>query len=333
MTKPFITVGIDVGATEVVAAWHDFHGRLRRGAFANSNAGHQQLIKAITQSGATVRAGLESTGIYSLGLSLALHAADGIDLMVINPRAAKDFALAAMTRAKTDAVDALSLLDFIERMPFVPWQPPSPYVLQLRGLTRRLHQLKWELQRENNRAKQAQYANDSLVAHDIDLNLRHLGRRIKALEAACVDLIQSHADLYATYQQLISVPGIADRTAPVLLAELAVLPTDMQGKQWVAHAGLDPRTYESGSSINKPRRISKVGNRYLRHALYMPALVAIRHDDNIRAFYDRLITRGKKPKQAIVAVMRKMLLAIHGMQVSGTCFDSARFCRPEPTGA
>lgn len=319
-------VGIDVGASELVMAWRESGGVLHRGTFANTSSGHRQIIRLLCGGDSTAQVGLESTGIYSLGLSLALHDTRGIEVMVINPRAAKDFARASMTRAKTDAVDALSLLEFVERMPFVSWQPPRPSVLRLRGLTRRLNQLKWEMQRETNRGKQAAFAGDRFLRHDIELNLRHLKRRIEVLDQACLEVIEADVELYASYLQMTSVPGIARRTAPVLLAELSVLPPDMQAKQWVAHAGLDPRTYESGTSIQKPRRISKVGNRYLRQALYMPALVAIRHDEHIRAFYERLVARGKKPKQAIVAVMRKLLLAIHGMQQTGTHFDSAKFC-------
>ena len=64
---------------------------------------------------------------------------------------------------------------------------------------------------------------------------------------------------------------------------------------------------------NKPGRITKAGNRYLREALYFPALVASKSDPNVKAFYDKLIGKGKKPLQAIVAIMRKLLLAIWGM--------------------
>src|ERR1700674_1860805 len=95
--------------------------------------------------------------------------------------------------------------------------------------------------------------------------------------------------------------------------------------QWVAHAGLDPRPYESGISIHRPRRITKVGNRHLRAALYMPALVAIQHDPNVKAFYNKLIAAGKKPMQAVVAVMRKLLHAIWGMLKHDQDFDGNKF--------
>jgi transposase len=110
-----------------------------------------------------------------------------------------------------------------------------------------------------------------------------------------------------------------------LLAELLVLPDDLAAPQWVAHAGLDPRPYESGTSVHRPRRISKVGNRHLRAALYMPALVAIQHEPNVKAFYNKLVTAGKKPMQAVVAVMRKLLHAIWGMLKHDQDFDGNKF--------
>ena len=108
-------------------------------------------------------------------------------------------------------------------------------------------------------------------------------------------------------------------------AELAVLPADMTPRQWVAHAGLDPRQVESGTSLHKPTRISKTGNAHLRAALYMPAMVAIREEPHVNAFAAKLIGRGKKPIQAIVAVERKLLHAIHGMWTTDTNFDGPKF--------
>ncbi len=103
----------------------------------------------------------------------------------------------------------------------------------------------------------------------------------------------------------------------------------MRAKQWVALAGLDPRTHESGSSVSKPPRLSKAGNRYLRLALFMPALSAALHEPNVRAFYHHLIeARGLKKIQALCAVMRKLLLAIHAMLKTHTPFDGSRFYQP-----
>jgi transposase len=103
-----------------------------------------------------------------------------------------------------------------------------------------------------------------------------------------------------------------------------MLPEDRDVRQWVAFAGLDPREYSSGTSVRKHTRISKVGNRHLRHALYMPALVASRHEPHLRGFYEHLLARGKKKRQALVAVARKLLHAIYGMFRSGRHYDGFR---------
>ena len=99
----------------------------------------------------------------------------------------------------------------------------------------------------------------------------------------------------------------------------------MTARQWVAHSGLDPKHSESGTSVQAAVRISKVGNRHLRAALFLPAMVASQHELRVRAFYQKLLARGKKPMQALVAVMRKLLHAIHGMFQRDADFDGTKF--------
>lgn len=142
-----------------------------------------------------------------------------------------------------------------------------------------------------------------------------------------LELIRGVPALATKLAHLISTKGIGEASAMRLLAELLVLPDDLAAPQWVAHAGLDPRPYESGTSVHRPRRITKVGNRYLRAALYMPAVVAIRHEPNVKAFYNKLVAAGKKPMQAVVAVMRKLLHAIWGMLKHDQDFDGNKFFR------
>jgi transposase len=165
----------------------------------------------------------------------------------------------------------------------------------------------------------------AVVCNDIEVNVRHLDRRIELLTEQAVALIAGHADLHDAFERLISVPGIAAHSAVQLLPELLVLPAGMTVRQWVAHAGLDPRAHQSGTSVDKPARISKVGNAHIRRALFMPALVAVQHNQHVRAFFDKLVARGKTPLQAYVAVMRKLLHAIYGMLSTRTNFVAAKF--------
>ena len=270
---------------------------------------------------------IEATGLYSLDLALALHRAEGIEVMVANPRAIADFAKALLQRSKTDQLDADVMLEFARRMPFVAWQPPSSPQLDLRALMRRITGLKLVSQQEKNRLHSVSQSAEitPLVRKDIQSHLVQLERRIEKLEHQAETIVQADRELARQFCHLVSVRGIARVSALHLLAELVVLAPDMTARQWVAHAGLDPRHHESGTSVHKPTRISRAGNRYLRSALFMPALVATQHDPNIRAFYQKLVDHGKTKMQAIVAVMRKLLHALHGMLRTDSDFVGEKF--------
>ena len=162
------------------------------------------------------------------------------------------------------------------------------------------------------------------IGNDIEVNIRHLGRRIKRLQAMAETVIRSDKELCEKFDRLISVKGIAEVSAARILAELMFLPKDMKSNQWVAYVGLDPVPVESGKTV-RTRRISKKGNKYLRAALFMPALVAIKYSPNVKAFYEKLLGRGKEKLQAVVAVMRKLLVAIWGMFKNEENFVQEKF--------
>lgn len=319
MTPPLL-VGVDVSKAWFDAAGAD--GRTRR--FDNDAAGHRAFAAWLPRRARVV---LEATGTYGLDLALVLHADPQAEVMVANPRLVKGFAQALAQRNKTDRADAQTLLAFAAAMPFQPWTPPDDAVLELRAMARRIAALTAERTREKNRlhALRASASHSRLVARDIEVNLGHLARRIAQMEAQAVALVGEHAALAEAYGHLTSIKGIAARSAVALLAELLVLPPDMTARQWVAHAGLDPREVTSGSSVRGAVRISKVGNVHLRRTLYMPALVASRSEPRVKAYYEELRAKDKKPKVALVAVMRKLLHAAHGMLRHGEDFDGERF--------
>ena len=299
----------------------------QRREFLNTAVGHEGLIQWLSKSATAVQVCIEATGLYSLDLALALHRAEGIEVMVANPRAIADFAKALLQRSKTDQLDAEVMLEFARRMPFVAWQPPSSPQLDLRALMRRITGLKLVSQQEKNRLHSVSQSAEitPLVRKDIQSHLVQLERHIEKLEHQAETIVQADRELARQFCHLVSVRGIARVSALHLLAELVVLAPDMTARQWVAHAGLDPRHHESGTSVHKPTRISRAGNRYLRSALFMPALVATQHDPNIRAFYQKLVDHGKTKMQAIVAVMRKLLHALHGMLRTDSDFVGEKF--------
>jgi transposase len=300
--------GVDVSA-KTLEAIRRRGGRVEKEGFDNTAAGHRAMVKWLGQ-GAKVC--LEATGVYHLQLALALRAG-GVHVMVVNPRVAKDFGRALSNRSKTDKVDAETLLEYLERMDFIEWQAPRETVLELRELGRRITELVRVKVDEKNRAHAKNSSRISrAVLDDVNAHILQVEKRIKRIEAAAIDLIKGDPDLLEQFKILKGIRGVGARSAILLLTELAVLDPTMSVKQIVAYAGLDPRRYESGTSVDKPPRISKTGNARLRAILFMNALSAVRHDRGARLFFARLVARGKKKMQALVAVMRKLL---HGIWI------------------
>jgi len=321
-------VGIDV-SSELLSVRIDQESSTLE--FLNTPAGHKALIRRLTKRGIGAKVCLEATGNYSLELSLALHQAPRIELEVINPLSARRFAEALLERSKDDEIDATVLLEYCKCMRFKVWEPPPIECLQLRALTRRIDALTRERTQEKNRlhaVKSCQGLPEVLI-HDSEVGLADLKARIHQLEQQAQELTAQNAWLGAAYLLITTICGIAQKSGLMILGELGVLPRDMKAKQWVAHAGLDPRRYRSGTSIQRPSRISKRGNSILRKALYMPATVARQRQPQVRGFFQRLVDRGKTVKQAEVAVMRKMLHAIHAVLRRKEVFDAEK-CFPTP---
>jgi transposase len=320
-------VGIDVSAKSLVVHLQPPKGTRQQLTFDNTGQGHQKLCRRLTKSGRPTRVAVEATGLYSLEIALALAAQPEVEVMVVNPRSLRDFARAQLRRSKTDTVDAQVLLEYVQRMPFRPWQPPTPQRLELRAIGRRLADLTDLITQEKNRLHAASFVASlaPAVRQDLQTHLQFLADQLKVLQREACQLIQSHPDLKEDFELLVSTPGIATYSAIQILGELSILPQEMGPRQWVAYAGIDPRSYDSGSSVHKPPQMSRCGNRHLRRFLFMPALVAVRRDPHVKAFYDELLARGKKPLQALVAVMRKLLHSLHGILRHRVPFEGQKF--------
>ena len=317
--------GIEVSKDELLVALRRGEQTLPLKTFPNTGEGHRALVRYLARKGRVVRACMESTGVYGLDLALLLHKRPGVEVMVANPRAVRHFAQALMQRSKTDPLDALMLLQFAARMPFQPFQPPSATALHLRALARRIEAVTDLCAAERNRlhAASAAAALPAVIRQDIRRSIAFQERALVRLARQVRQLIARDPLWQERFEQLDSIPGIAPTSAIAILAELALLSPDLDVRQWVAAAGLDPREHSSGTSVHQKTRISKAGNRHLRRALYMPALVAVRYDPYLGAFYQHLLGNGKAKMQALVAVMRKLLHAIFGMWKHHQAYDGS----------
>jgi transposase len=323
--KPPLFAGIDVGAEELVLVIRKNSKSLNPQKFNNTPSDRTRLVNKLAKLSGIIVC-LEATGVYHFDLSFALHDARVL-LMVINPKASHNFAKVLMKNTKTDAVDANTLAEYAERMDFVAWTRPSNEKIALRGYARRIHALTKQKAAAKNQlhALTATAQTPKSVLKDANLAITQLEKRIDSLTAAALVLIDKHPELKRVLHLLIDIKGIAETSAIALMGELLLLPPDLSHRQWVKFAGLDPQAFESGKSVHKKTRLAKSGNAHIRAALYMPALSAKEHDPYIKAYFEHLIDNGKLPIQAVCAVMRKLLHAIHGMLKYNQPFDNTRF--------
>ena len=322
--KPLFA-GIDVGAEELILVIRKNGTPYKAQKFANTPADRARLVKKLANLPGIIVC-LEATGVYHFDLSIALHDA-GVALMVVNPKASHNFTKALMKNSKTDAVDAETLAQYAERMDFVAWTRPSDEKIVIRSFARRIDALTRQkaAAKNNLHALGVSQETPKGVLRDVNLSISQLEKRIDRLTQDVLTLIESHPELNRIFELLVGIKGVAQTSAIALMGELLLLPPGLSHREWVKFAGLDPRAFDSGKSVHKKARLSKAGNRHIRSALYMPALSAKRHDPHVKAYFQHLVDNGKKPLQAVCAVMRKLLHAIHGMLKYDKPFDNARF--------
>jgi len=331
--QAMVFCGIDVSAATLAVAVQQEDQRFEERVFDNTAGGHKALIAWLQKRKGRARVSLEATGIYSLDLALALDGAEGIEVAVLNPKVMHRFAQ-TLRRSKTDSADAQALAEYSRRMPFVPWSAPGLSGLQLRTLSRHIQGLVVEHTRQTNRLHGAEKSASTprCVVNDLKRSMASLKLRIVRLRGEALELVGSDEAMQKRFKLLICIPGIAATSALQLLGELAPLSPEMSVRQWVAHSGLDPAHQVSGTSVHKRSRISRAGNRHLRHALYMPALVAVRRDPHLKAFYESLLGRHKAKLQALIAVARKLLHAIYGILRTETAYDGSKLFPQIQTG-
>lgn len=324
MTPSQITLflGIDVGKDRLDLALTDADGCAHATHVRNDASGHKALGRWLGRFAGdlgSVHACLEASGGYEDDAAVALYAA-GLTVSVVNPRRTAAYASVQLRRSKTDTADAALLARFCERERPEPWQPPSDEARALRRLTRAIDALKRDRDRTRNRRGRMP---DGPAASALDAVLSAYAEQVGALEQAVEAHLAAHADLARQRDLLVSIPGVGAQTAATVLAELGDGAAFESARSVAAYAGLVPRHHESGTSVRKRPRLSKTGNARLRRALYFPAISAIRHNEAVRVFAERLLGRGKSKMSVIGASMRKLLQICYGVLKSGQPFDSS----------
>lgn len=326
-------VGIDVSAKTMDVAYLNGKRRAERNEFAQTLEGHRKLVKYLKKRRVEAIV-LEATGIYYLDVALALSEA-GLPVSVINPRATRHFAQVMMERTKTDGVEAELLAEYARRMDLRPWQAPDRKWLALRDISRRINRLINMRTAEKNRlhALQAKRHSAEVLLEDVTEEIGQLNARIERLAATALAWISQDPELKRRFELLTTAKGIAQASALALIGELCLLSDSLHANQVSRHAGLDVRLHQSGTSIQRPGRLSKAGNAYLRTALFMPTLSFIQRDPYAKAHYAALVDRGKKKIQAVCAVQRKLLTGLWACIRADEPFDSTKLFAIRPQRA
>jgi len=295
------TIGVDI-SKDHLDAYRMSDGASRR--FSNDKAGHKAFVDWAGQP--DKRIVYEPTGPYHRAFERRL-AADGFALVKVNPRQARRFAEATGRLAKTDRLDAAMLARMGALLELEARPARSPALNDLKDLSMAREALVKSRTAAKNRAKNLTLP--ILKRHNGE-QLRQIQRQLAAIEKEIMALIRADPELARRFDILVSIPGVSAVTAFALIIDMPELGA-LENAQAASLAGLAPVARQSGKWTG--RAFIRGGRANVRQALYMPALVAMRFNPDLKAKYDRFIAAGKPAKKAITAIMRKLIVLANAL--------------------
>lgn len=299
----------------------DFHVALLRNedekiiaqaTFDNKASGFAKLHKWLlkhTGEKLSVHICLEATGSYGDGVSFYLTEKVA-RLSVINPRAIKAHGDSDLRRCKSDSADARLIADFCLCKHPSAWIPPTPEQQNTKAISRRINTLKKMLIQEQNRLE---ITSDKDTKKDLKEHIKFIEKHIEKLDEKLLSSIKANTELIKQHELITSIPGIGDRSAAYLLAEIMDISIYTGARQLSAHAGVTPKIFQSGTSGKVRTPMSRAGNSYIRGMLFFPAMSARRFNPICKVFADRLEAKGKGKLEIIGAIMHKLLHLIYGV--------------------
>jgi transposase len=273
-------------------------------SLANNSRGHGQLVRRLKKASASLMVICEATGGYEQAIVNALHAAQ-LSVAVVEPARVRAFAKACALRAKTDRIDAVLLSEFGRQTQPHPLQPRDKDCALLRELSRHRLQL---LDLIHNTSQYGRHLTLPALRRQNAQLLRQLRTHVQKIQKQIHALLQSSASFRDKSSALRRIKGVGPQTVISLLAEMPELGR-LNRSQAAALAGVAPHCRQSGRWQGK--RFIGGGRPLARKALYMAALVASRYNPSLKARYQHLLSRGKAPKIALVALMRHLIISLN----------------------
>jgi transposase len=322
--------GIDVAQKELVVtlgrAYDDLASELySHKAFPNTAQGFTALVlwtsKQVGEE-IPVRFVMEATGVYHESLAYFLTG-KGYEASIVLPNKISNYSRTLEVKTVTDRTASEAIARFGLERKLDNWTPPAPTYKRLRQLTRERDQLVEERTMIKNQlhAEQAEAQPNKGSVERMKKRIIFLNKQEQEIKAEIVVLLKQDANVQAAVDLISSIPGIGQLTAATVLGETNGFDLIRNKRQLTSYAGLDVREKQSGTSVRGKPRISKRGNKYLRKAMHMPALSAIRHDERFKAVFARLVSKHGIKMKAAVAVQRKLLEMMYTIYRTNTPYD------------
>jgi transposase len=309
-----VVVGIDVAKDKVDACIRSLS--LRR-TFPSSAQGRRQLI-AWLRKHKVGKAAMEASGGYERDWAKALREAD-IEVRIVDPKRVRSFARSAGRLAKNDAIDAEMIAWFAETFGEAKGQAYDAAREKLSQIVNARHGL---LDLQTSLQNRGEHAAPEVVQKMQGRLLKKIALELAGLEAAIAAMIKATPHFAELAEIIESVPGLGEITAAGLIA---AMPELGQVSNKVAAALLGTAPYDDDSGRRRGERHIKGGRRRVRNLFYMACLgAATRHNPMLKAFYQRLLAKGKEKKVALVACMRKLIVILNTMIARGEKWDATR---------
>ena len=323
-------VGIDVAQKELVVSLgrmsDDWTPQLYASkTFSNTQKGFMTLVswvKKLVDEAAGLRYVMEATGVYHEALAYFLEE-KGYEVSIVLPNKIANYFRTLTVKTITDKTSAETITMFGLEKKLENWKRHKKVFRDLRQLTRERDQIVEERTMVKNQlhAEQAEaYPNPSTVQR-IKKRIQLLNKQETEIKAEIATLIKTDQQVSESVKLTSSVTGVALLTSATVLAETNGFELIRNKKQLTSYAGLDVIQKESGTSVKGKSRISKRGNKYLRKAMHLPALAAIRYDERFKAIYARHVGNHGIKMKAAVAVQRKLLEMIYTIHKTGVPYD------------
>lgn len=305
-------VGIDVSKAIL-----DVHSSHQQKALQVSNdvAGFKQLVKNLPPKKKMLII-MEASGGYEDATTHWLRK-KGFKVAIVNAKRVRDFAKAGGKLAKTDRIDAKVIMEYGQTFNPEPQALESRLQMGLIACGKRRKQLVRMLTMEKQHLEQTK---EKEIKKSLERHIKMLEKELIELSKKQEGLITQDSDLQDKVKRLNGIKGVGNITALIVITELPELGC-LTSKETAALAGCAPFNKDSGKRLGR-REISG-GRSGLRSALYMAVLSARRWNPALKEFYDRLVSKGKLKKVAIVACMRKLVIIMNAMMRDKTEWQSA----------